>query len=232
MTVTRSNFKSDVLKTEDADQKPSQSIAESGGLVDNELFVPLAGPLPVTIPTADETHKATTPEAPKSIKIVQRRKRKAPVPKPGPESSPATKKKVMVGKPGLPETDDPDFIKTKPDAATTMGFPLPKINHGGTRPSRVPRHLYPPLPITEEMMDDAHAIETLLQDLLVVREALDWDCRRLGRRLWLVKRKAALEEQREDAHRLKLWEHGDEPLLEFIKRLEEENMKLDEQEFR
>lgn len=81
-------------------------------------------------------------------------------------------------------------------------------------------------------MDDAHAIETLLRDLLVVREALDWDCRRLGRRLRLVKKKAALEEQREDAHRLKLWEHGDEPLLEFIKRLEEENMKLDEQEFR
>lgn len=196
--------------------------------MDNELFVPLAGPIPIS-QYQEEAHNPSTPipenpDPPNTVKIVQRRKRQAPVKKP--ESQQAKKKKVLVFKRGLAESDDLDFTETKPDAATTMDFPLPKVNHGGNRPSRVPRHLYSSPSIPD--LDDVNAVERAFRDLLSVREIVDWESRRLGRRLRLLKRKVSLEERREDARLAKLWEQEDGDLLEDIRRLEEENMKFED----
>lgn len=223
MMATRSI--SDIMKAEYCDQNTPQSTAESRGEpVDNEVFVPLSSPLPTTS-TADETQKTpvpnpTPPEKP--AKVIQRRKRKTPVSTPDPNQ--VKKKKDPIAKPGPADSDTLDFTETKPDVATIMGFPLPKINHGGTRPSRVPRHLYTSPSLSD--MDDMNAVERVFRDLLNVREVVDWESRRLGRRLWLLRKKAALEEQREDALRSKMWEQDNGSLEEDIKKLEEEKIRL------
>jgi hypothetical protein len=76
-------------------------------------------------------------------------------------------------------------------------------------------------------MDDANAVERAFRDLLAVREVVDWESRWLGRRLWLLRKKAALEAQREDTRRSKMWEQDNRSLEEDIKKLEAENGKLD-----
>jgi hypothetical protein len=226
MVVTRSF--SNMIKAEDYDQSSPQSPVDTGGeAVDNELFVPLSGPLPTTS-TADEaqntaTPNPTPPEPPKATKPTRGRKRKTPVATP--ESEPAKKKKAPAVKPSPAEADSLEFTEAKPDDATMMGFPLPKINHGGTRPLRVPRDLYSTPSISD--MDDANAVERVFRDLLAVREVVDWESRWLGRRLWLLRKKAALEAQREDARLSKMWEQDNASLEEDIKKLEAENGKLD-----
>jgi hypothetical protein len=194
----------------------------------NELFVPLSGPLPTAF-TTEEAQKTTAPnptppEPPKVKKPIQRRTRKSPFS--APESEPVKKKKVTTVKPSPVESDTLDFTEAKPDVATMMGFALPKIYHGGTRPVRVPRQLYSSPSINN--MDDSDAVERAFRDLLAVREVVDWESRRLGRRLWLLRKKAALEEQREEARRSKMWEQDNGSLEEDIKKLEEENRGLHE----
>ncbi|KAJ5389502.1 uncharacterized protein N7496_000570 [Penicillium cataractarum] len=226
MVLTRSV--SHQMNTESGGQSTPQTTNSSGVPMDNELFVPLADPLPIPH-TQEEAQNPCTPvlekpDPPQKTKILQKRKRQAPTKKPEPD--PAKKKKAIVLKRGMAESDDLDFTETKPDAATMMDFPLPKINHGGNRPSRVPRHLYSTPPIPD--LDDVNAVERAFRDLLSVREIVDWESRRLGYRLRLLKRKMSLEERREDARLAKLWEQEDGNLLEDIKRLEQENMKFDD----
>lgn len=79
-------------------------------------------------------------------------------------------------------------------------------------------------------MNDPDALERGFQKLLIVRETIDWEQRRMGRRLRLLEKKTALEEQQEDARRLNPWEQDDEALMEDIKKLEEKYMKLHWQE--
>lgn len=224
MVVTRSF--SDTMKTEGNDQSNPQSPVDPGGeVVINELFVPLSGPLP-TASTADEAQTTTTPnptppEPPKARKPTRGRKRKPPIATP--ESEPAKKKKAPTVKPSPVESDPLEFTEAKPDVATIMGFPLPKVNHGGTRPLGVSRDVYSTPSISD--MDDANAVERAFRDLLAVREVVDWEARWLGRRLWLLRKKAALEAQREDARRSKMWEQDNGSLEEDIKKLEAENAK-------
>jgi hypothetical protein len=217
----------DKTKVRESGEYSSQPTAICGGQsIDNELFVPLASPIPtihaqgLPIPS---TPMPVFPRPPKTLKLVQERKRQAPAKKPSLE--PAKKKKAMVLKRGQAESDDLDFTETKPDASTIMDFPLPKVNHGGIRPLRVPRDLYSTPSIPD--LDDANAVERAFRDLLSVREMVDWESRRLGRRLRLLKRKISLQERQEDARRAKLWEQEDSDLLEDIKRLEAENMRLE-----
>ncbi|OOQ88342.1 hypothetical protein PEBR_13532 [Penicillium brasilianum] len=226
MVVARSN--SDQRKFENTSQYPAQKTAMSGqDTFDNELFVPLGSPLPTI--GAQEIQKPSMPMLalalpPNTINVVQKSKRQAPAKKSNLE--PAKKKKAVVLKRGQAECDDLEFTETKPDAATIMEFPLPKINHGGIRPSRVPRYLYSTPSIPD--LDDANAVEKAFRDLLSVREMVDWESRRLGRRLRLLKRKLSLEERQEDAQRAKLWEQEDNDLLQDIRRLEAENVKFED----
>jgi hypothetical protein len=219
---------SEVMKTEGYDRSSPRSPVNTGGeAVDNELFVPLSGPLPAAS-TADEAQSTTAPdlappEPPKPTKPTRGRKRKNPLATP--ESEPAKKKKAPAVKPSPAEANPLEFTEAKPDVATMMGFPLPKVNHGGTRPLRVPRDSYSTPSITD--MDDANAVERAFRDLLAVREVVDWESRWLGRRLWLLRKKAALEAQREDTRRSKMWEQDNRSLEEDIKKLEAENGKLD-----
>lgn len=226
MVITRSN--SDMMKTEEYGQNNLQSATESRrDPMDNELFVPLSGPLPTASPAVEAQKTSapspTPPEPPKATKPIRGRPRKNPFSTP--ESEPVKKKKVTAVKPSPVESDPLDFTEAKPDATTMMGFALPKINHGGTRPARVPRHLYSSPSIDD--MDDENAVERAFRDLLAVREVVDWESRRLGRRLWLLRKRGALEEQREEARRSKMWEQDNGSLEEEIKKLQAESGKID-----
>ncbi|CEJ55389.1 hypothetical protein PMG11_01651 [Penicillium brasilianum] len=175
MVVARST--SDQRKFENNSQYPAKTTAMSGqDPFDNELFVPLGSPLPTI--GAQETQKPSTPmvvslDAPKTIKVVPKSKRQAPAKNPNLE--PVKKKKAVVFKRGQAECNGLEFTETKPDAATIMDFPLPKVNHGGIRPSRVPRHLYSTPSIPD--LDDVNAVERAFRDLLSVREMVDWESR-------------------------------------------------------
>lgn len=226
MVITRLN--SDMMKTEEYGQSNLQSAIESGREpMDNELFVPLSEPLPTASPAVEAQKTSapspTHPEPPKATKPIRGRPRKNPFSTT--ESEPVKKKKVMAVKPSPVESDPLDFTEAKPDVTTMMGFALPKINHGGTRPVRVPRHLYSSPSIDD--MDDENAVERAFRDLLAVREVVDWESRRLGRRLWLLRKKVALEEQREEARRSKMWEEDNGSLEEEIKKLQAESGKID-----
>lgn len=104
-----------------------------------------------------------------------------------------------------------------PDQATMMNFALPKVNHQGARLHDDNIDMW-----CSSFTDDSRAwndlavAETQYSMALRIREAVDWDCRRLGRRLLLLRRERDLYTQKRNLVRNTVWEGDDEDLHKKI----------------
>ncbi|EPS30712.1 hypothetical protein PDE_05664 [Penicillium oxalicum 114-2] len=198
-------------KLKRVDDEPPAPLAERVPITRHDPFE-LQSPIRLNMAEGMHTFRLANSEEQKPDERQPKRQRgpSSPSPEPGPS------RKRNAARTELPDMPtDLAFVEKVPDILTTMGFPLPEISHHGIRPTGVPRYLFSQADCD---MDDAYVVGQRFRDLLVVREAVDWECRRLGMRWGLLRKKAALEHRRGIESGSKLL--TDESLLEDIRRLE------------
>lgn len=86
----------------------------------------------------------------------------------------------------------PKIFEPMPSAATVMACPLPQIQHQGLQPNS--EKLVYPIGYYGQIYDpdDINEVQNLYKDRLAVREQIDWECRRIGLRLMLLRELQAL----------------------------------------
>lgn len=131
-----------------------------------------------------------------------------------------TKRKLTVSPSSIksiPSMDSTEMDEM-PDQATMMNFALPKVNHQGVRPHDDDIDMwYSSFTDDSRAWNDLTVVETQYTRVLRIREAVDWDCRRLGRRLLLLRRERDLCTQKRNSVRNTVWEGDDEDLHKKIR---------------
>jgi hypothetical protein len=131
-----------------------------------------------------------------------------------------TKRKLIVSPSSIsssPSMDSTEMDEIS-DQATMMNFALPKVNHQGVRPHDDDIEMwYWSFTDDSRAWDDLAVAETQYTRALQIREAVDWDCRRLGRHLLLLRRERDLCTQKRNSVLSTVWEGDDEDLHKKIR---------------